>query len=118
MALPTLEEKFLRLDGTEIDVEVRAAPLIYQGKPAMQAVVRDISERKQAEESLRLSEQNFRDSIENSPLGIRIVNEDGKSLYANRALLDIYGYSSLEELEAVPRKQRYTPESYAEHRKG
>jgi PAS domain S-box-containing protein len=117
MASPTVEEKFLRLDGTEIDVEVRAAPLIYQGKPAMQAVVRDISERKQAEESLRLSEQNFRDSIENSPLGIRIVNEDGKTLYANRAFLDIYGYSSFKQLEAVPRKQRYTPESYAEHRK-
>ncbi|MGB8706637.1 MAG: PAS domain S-box protein [Dehalococcoidia bacterium] len=116
MALPTLEEKFLRLDGTEIDVEVRAAPLIYQGKPAMQAVVRDVSERKQVEESLRLSERNFRHSIENSPLGIRIVNEDGKSLYANRALLDIYGYSSVKQLEAVPRKQRYTPESYAEHR--
>ncbi|MCJ7791582.1 MAG: PAS domain S-box protein, partial [Dehalococcoidia bacterium] len=113
---PALEEKFLRLDGTEIDVEVRAAPLIYQGKPAMQAVVRDITERKQAEESLRLSEQNFRDSIENSPLGIRIVSEDGEMLYANRALLGIYGYGSLEELKAVPSKKRYTPESYAEHR--
>jgi PAS domain S-box-containing protein len=117
MAVPSLEEKFLRLDGTEIDVEVRGSPLIYQGKPAMQVVVRDVSERKQVEESLRLSERNFRDSIENSPLGIRIVSEDGKSLYANQALLDIYGYSSVKELEAVPGKHRYTPESYAEHRK-
>jgi PAS domain S-box-containing protein len=116
MASPTMEEKFLRLDGTAIDVEVRAAPLIYQGKPAMQAVVRDISERKQAEESLRLSEQNFRDSIESSPLGIRIINEDGKMLYANRALLNIYGYSSVKDLEAVPNKRSYTAESYVEHR--
>jgi PAS domain S-box-containing protein len=110
------EEKFLRLDGTEIDVEARAAPLIYQGKPAIQAVVRDISERKQAEEELRLSEQNFRDSIENSPLGIRIVSENGEMLYANRALLAIYGYSSLEELAAAPSKQRYTPQGYVEHK--
>jgi len=72
-------------------------------------------ERKRAEEALRRSEQNFRDSIENSPLGIRIVTADGETLYANRALLDIWGYSSVEELEAVPRNQRYTPESYAEH---
>ncbi|MBM3143298.1 MAG: PAS domain S-box protein, partial [Chloroflexi bacterium] len=73
-------------------------------------------EHKRVEESLRLSEHNFRDSIENSPFGIRVANEDGKTLYANRALLDIYGYSSVEELEAVPRKQRYTPGSYNEHR--
>ncbi|MCG2721756.1 MAG: PAS domain S-box protein [Thermodesulfovibrionales bacterium] len=79
-------------------------------------VIQDITKRKRAAETLLISEQNFRDSIENSPLGIRIVNEDGKNLYANRAMLDIYGYSSVEELEAVPRKQRYTPESYDEHR--
>ncbi len=111
-----VEEKFLRLDGTVIDVEARAAPLVYQGKPAIQAVVRDITDRKEAEESLRLSEQNFRDSIENSPLGIRIASEDGKTLYVNRALLSICGYGSLKALEAVSRKQLYTPESYAEHR--
>jgi len=114
-APPAAEEKFLRLDGTEIDVEVRAAPLIYQGRPAMQAVVRDISDRKQAEETLRLSEQNFRDSIESSPLGIRIVDEDGNTLYANQSFLDIYGYNSLDILEAVPRRKRYTPKSYKEH---
>jgi PAS domain S-box-containing protein len=50
-APPVVEEKFLRLDGTEIDVEVRAAPLVYQGKPAMQVVVRDITERRKAEEA-------------------------------------------------------------------
>lgn len=111
---PAIEEKFLRLDGTEIDVEVRAAPLIYQGKPAMQVVIRDITERKQADEKLRLSEQNFRDSIENSPLGIRILDEDGNTLYANQSYLDIYGYGCLEELEAVPRSKRYTPASYKE----
>ncbi len=48
---PTLEERFRRIDGTEIDVEVRAAPLVYQCKPAMQVVVRDISERKQMEKA-------------------------------------------------------------------
>ncbi|MBM3174286.1 MAG: PAS domain S-box protein [Chloroflexi bacterium] len=68
------------------------------------------------EDALRRSEQNFRDSIENSPLGVRIITADGETLYINRALLDIWGYGSLEELEAVPRKERYTPESYAEHR--
>ena len=116
-APPVMEEKFVRLDGTVIDVEVRGAPLVYQGKPAMQVFISDITERKRAQESLRLSEQNFRDSIENSLLGIRVLNKDGKTIYANRAVLDMWGYSSIKELEAVPAKQRYTPESYDEHMK-
>ncbi len=70
---------------------------------------------KQAEEALQSAEQNFRNSLDNSPLGIRIVSAEGELLYANQAILDIYGYSSVEELEAVPTKQRFTPESYAEY---
>ena len=67
------------------------------------------------EEERRKSEENFRRSIDDSPLGIRIVSAEGDLLYANRAILDIYGYSSIEELRNTPSKQRYTPESYAEH---
>jgi PAS domain S-box-containing protein len=74
----------------------------------------DITERKQAEETIRRAEENFRRSIDESPLGIRIVTANGETLYANRAILEIYGYESIEELETTPTKKRYTPESYAE----
>jgi PAS domain S-box-containing protein/putative nucleotidyltransferase with HDIG domain len=110
-----LETRHRRKDGTVFDVELSVNSAVVEGKKLLFCVSRDVTERRQAEEALRLSEQNFRDSIENSPLGIRIADKDGKTLYANRALLDIWGYSSLEELEAVPAKQRYAPESYAEH---
>src|SRR4030042_116035 len=45
----------------------------------------------------------------------RSVDEDGRILYANRALLDMWGYSSVEELEAVPAKQLYTSQACAGH---
>jgi PAS domain S-box-containing protein len=106
------ETRHRRKDGTIYDVEISTNGAVIVGQKLIFCVCRDITERKQAEEALRLSEQNFRDSIENSPLGIRVFDEDGKTLYINRALLDIWGYSSIEELEAVPRKQRYTPQSY------
>ncbi len=77
---------------------------------------RDITEIRQAEESLRKSEGNFRRSLDESPLGIRIVDDDGETLYANRALLDIYGYENIDELKNTPVKERYTPESYAEYK--
>jgi PAS domain S-box-containing protein len=69
------------------------------------------------EEALRRSEENFRNSLERSPLGICIVTAEEEILYANRAIVDICGYSSVEELKAVPTGDRYTPESYAEHEK-
>jgi len=73
------------------------------------------TEHKRAKEALRKAEENFRRSMDESPLGIRIVTPEGKTVYANPAILDIYGYSSIEELEATPRRERCTPESYAEH---
>jgi PAS domain S-box-containing protein len=48
-------------------------------------------------------------------MGVRIVSSEGKTLYANRALLDIYGYSSMEDLISTPVTNRYTPESLVGH---
>jgi len=48
--LPVTQEKYIRLDGRVIDVEVAAIPITYQDKPAMQVILRDITERKAAEE--------------------------------------------------------------------
>ena len=68
--------------------------------------------------SLRLqqSERNFRNSIDNSSVGIGIVNHEGRLVYVNKSLLDFYGYDSLAELRAVPLKERYSPHSYTEFR--
>jgi PAS domain S-box-containing protein len=71
--------------------------------------------RKQMEEALRQAEENFRRSIDESPLGVRIVTTEGEAVYANQAILDMYGYDSIEELRAIPVRNRYTPESYVEH---
>lgn len=48
---PLSEEKLIRLDGATVEVEVLTIPVIYQGKPAMQTVLRDITVRKAAEQA-------------------------------------------------------------------
>ncbi|MCL4303254.1 MAG: PAS domain S-box protein [Anaerolineae bacterium] len=52
-----LEQKYVRLDGQIIDVEVAATPITYAGKPAVQTVVRDISQRKRVEETLQQAKE-------------------------------------------------------------
>ena len=59
-----IEEKFIRLDGTVIDVEVAAFSFTYQGKPAVQAVTRDITDRKRAEEALKEYSERLEEMVE------------------------------------------------------
>jgi PAS domain S-box-containing protein len=49
---PLLQRKMQRLDGTTFDAEFRAIPISYAGQPAIQFVMRDITERKEAEEKI------------------------------------------------------------------
>jgi diguanylate cyclase (GGDEF)-like protein len=51
-SVPWIEEKFLRLDGTTVDVEVSAVAFSHQGRPAVQVIFRDITERKLVAERL------------------------------------------------------------------
>lgn len=65
--VPLVEEKFIRLDGTVVDVEVASVPISYQGQPAVQTVIHDISARRRAEaererERARIA-RNLHDSL-------------------------------------------------------
>jgi diguanylate cyclase (GGDEF)-like protein/PAS domain S-box-containing protein len=50
---PPAEAKFLRLDGDVLDVEMASMPIQFKGKPAVQVVMHDVTERKRAEDALR-----------------------------------------------------------------
>jgi PAS domain S-box-containing protein len=78
--------------------------------------IMDITDRKRTEEELRVSEENFRRSLDESPLGVRIVSKAGETLYANRATLDIFGCDGIEEWQTIPAVKRYTEQSYAEYK--
>ncbi len=54
---PTVEEKFIRRDGSIVDVEVSAIMVKYQGKDAIQVAIQDVTERKLLEEQLRQAQK-------------------------------------------------------------
>jgi diguanylate cyclase (GGDEF)-like protein/PAS domain S-box-containing protein len=89
------EKRLLRKDGSTIWVRMTTKiirnPL---GKPQWGIVVfEDITERKQAEEALRQSEEKFRATFERAPIGIAECAVDGKIIEANSKLADILGYT-------------------------
>ncbi len=53
--VPVVTEKIICFDGSQVDVDVVAAPFAYYGTNAIHVILRDISERKASEEKLRFS---------------------------------------------------------------
>ncbi len=63
-SVPYTREKFRRMDGSLLDVEVAALPLRYGNRDAVQVIARDISDRVRAEQALEASEQRYRELVE------------------------------------------------------
>jgi len=71
---------------------VTAAPVLIDGRiVGAVAVNDDITERRDIEEALRLSEARYRELVEQSPLSIQILSPDGKTLHVNKAWERLWG---------------------------
>ncbi len=71
------EMKLIRKNGIEIFVELTGAYTIYQGERANVMFIRDITERKQTEIKLALSEKQFQTLFENAPVGLWEMDNSG-----------------------------------------
>jgi PAS domain S-box-containing protein len=83
-AIPVLDEHFLIRDPGS-------------GRTlGMGTVTRDITDRKRIEQALQESEERFRLTIDEAPIGMALVGLDGRFILVNRALCEIVGYSPAE----------------------
>src|SRR6266511_3629088 len=87
-----LELYGLRKDGTEFPVEISLSPLETEGGTLAMSAIRDISERKKAE-------QKFRGLLESAPDAMVIVNRAGQIVLVNTQTEKLFGYARAELLD-------------------
>ena len=111
------EYRIIRPDGSICWVRVRAFPVRdVMGKVnRFVGIAEDITKRKEAEEALKKSEEQFRLTFEMAPIGMAISSLKGKFTRVNQALCDALGYSQ-DELLGVSFAEISHPEDWEVHR--
>lgn len=104
------EESFTTATGEEHYIQTRKTPFVSgDGQPMLVGVIRDLTERKQMEENLRLKEEKLGNLFALSPLGIALTDMQGRYVEFNEAFRKICGYPAdelmrLEYWELTPKE--------------
>ncbi|HUV01762.1 MAG TPA: PAS domain S-box protein [Bacteroidales bacterium] len=109
----TFEALHTRKDETVFPVEISARKVDIEGVKYYQSICRDITERKQAEETLKESEDRFRKIFEESPVGIAMTGKDMVIIRANSSFCKMTGYSE-DELKSFTFRNFTHPDYIAE----
>jgi PAS domain S-box-containing protein len=116
----TLEVDGLRKDGVEFPVELRLATWTVGGRTFYSGIVRDVTERRQAEDArrqegqLRAAEERLRLVFAHATIGMAITDPRGRFVQVNPAYHRITGYTA-EELSATDVAAIIHPDDLHEH---
>jgi PAS domain S-box-containing protein len=95
---PILDERFVRLDGSTIDVEVSAWAVPFGDSTAIRVSFVDVTGRKRVESALRESEQRSREQLaelqdlyDHAPVGLCVLNRDLRYVRINERFAEIDG---------------------------
>jgi diguanylate cyclase (GGDEF)-like protein/PAS domain S-box-containing protein len=110
---PPMEQKFIKIDGSAIDIETQSTRIWFDGKLAISVALRDITERKHA---LAVAQQ-YQAVVQASMDGFWITDADGRIIEANEAICKMHGYTrdGLIGLHIPDIEADETPQQAAEH---
>ncbi len=88
------EIRMVRVDGRMIDVESILVGIVYEGKPAVQILIRDITDRKQAEADLQAQAQLL--DLAHDTIMVRDLSD--RIIFWNQGAVKMYGYTRAQAL--------------------
>jgi two-component system cell cycle sensor histidine kinase/response regulator CckA len=87
------ESAHRRKDGTVFPTETHVTTVEIQGKRYCCSAVRDISERKRAEQALQLSQERYRRIVDTANEGIWVLDDNDRTTFVNAQLAGMLGYT-------------------------
>jgi PAS domain S-box-containing protein len=90
---PPAEVTWQSLDGRPVPVDVTSLAITFQGRDAILAFARDITDQKKAQEALRRTEQNYRKILEAAPDAMVLLNGRGDIVLVNAQAERMFGSS-------------------------
>ncbi|MHB9098358.1 MAG: PAS domain S-box protein, partial [Syntrophales bacterium] len=97
-AVRMMEQQYLKVDGSVIDVEVSAVPITYEDRDGALVFVRDITDRKRAEAEQRLN----RETTERLAGELAVVAEMGRLISSTLAIDEVYERVAAEARTRIP----------------
>lgn len=88
-----VRERFITLKGKEIFVETSAHPFTFLGEPAVQLIVRDITEQTKAQEIIKKTELLFSELFNSAPMAIVFLDNKGNVDRVNKGFEQMFGFT-------------------------
>jgi PAS domain S-box-containing protein len=108
----TFDTAVVKADGRRVPVEVTLAPIELDGESLMVIFFRDITQRYEALEAVRRSQERFRLLFELAPDAVWVM--DGmRLLYVNPGAVKMLGYDTVDELLAIDPRRIVHPDDHA-----
>lgn len=100
----------VRKDGSVVWLQASSNLIQYNGQPAVQAMFLDVDERKKADETIRKSEERYREFANSLPEIVFDADPEGKLTFFNKRAFEITGFTQLDFDKGLNAFQLIAPE--------